>query len=99
MKRKKTLKPIYGSGHWSCVLLDYEAEKIKYIDSLGYPNAYFDFDLLKQKSIELMVAIDWFREHKLRNTPAEIEFIPTTGMFLIHSLLRKRYTPKRYVYL
>ena len=83
MKRRKTLKPIFGSGHWSCVLLDYEAEKIKYMDSLGYPNAYFDFDILKQKSIEIMAAIDYFHEFKLKKIPTEMEFIPTTGMFLI----------------
>ena len=60
MKRLKTLKPIQSSGigHWSCVLLDFENEKIKYMYSLGYPNGYFHFEVLKNKSIEIMLAID-----------------------------------------
>ena len=86
MKRTKTLKPMYGSGHWSCVLLDFQDEKTKYIDSLGNPNAYFDFDIVKRKSIEIMVAIDCFREQKLKNIPTEMELIPTTGMLLTQML-------------
>ena len=90
MKRLRTLRPMYGSGHWACILLDFEAEKIKYFDSLGSPNAYFDFEVLEQKSIEIMVAIDSYRQKKI-NIPTRIEYLPTTGMNCL--LLKSRFIP------
>ena len=82
MIRRKTLAPVSGSGRWVCAILDFLEQKIMYIDSLGSQNGNFDFETLKNKSIEIRVAINYLRDDKLIAIPNEMEFIQTKGSLL-----------------